>query len=57
MNVRINSTDLREAINDYIRKKGINGTVTQVSYTDRQDLYTEVSEAIVLFDKDKEASR
>jgi hypothetical protein len=54
MNVRINSIELREAINDYIRKKGVNGTVTQVTYSDRQDMYTEVSEATVLFDKDKE---
>ena len=54
MNVRINRFELSEAINDYIRKKGIKGTVTQVTYTDRSDMYTEVSEATVLFEKDEE---
>ena len=54
MNIKLSSSDITHAINDYIRKNGVNGKVTQVSYADRFGDWTEVGEATVLFEKEDE---
>jgi hypothetical protein len=52
MNIRLNSLDLKEAINDYIRKKGVNAKVVQVSYSDRHGDHAQADYAVVLFEKE-----
>lgn len=52
MNIDLNSYDLKLAINDYIRKKGVNAIVTQISYIDRYGDIAFVSEAVILVEEE-----
>jgi hypothetical protein len=52
VNIRLNSLDLKEAINDYIRKKGVNANVIQVTYSDRHGDHAQADYATILFERE-----
>ncbi|MED4843908.1 hypothetical protein [Bacillus atrophaeus] len=52
MNIVLNRADLSAAINDYIRKRGVNAKVTQVTYFSREEDWVDVAQAAILFDKE-----
>ncbi|NTU28383.1 hypothetical protein HPX95_19800 [Bacillus tequilensis] len=54
MKVRLNRTDLTEAISDYIRKKGLNSDVKRIEYVGPYGVFLDDLDAVVELEKEAE---